>query len=144
VKKPRPGLGGARSRRESHDAADDSFAVTGGGVGEELDDAVSGTTMTDLKLRIRKLERELKAAKEGGGGAAGDGNKLVVLENLLEDAQRMKKRYEGEYLKEHRETLLLKARMEEIMSGKSRLGDGYVFSSLSLPLFSSLCRLYPC
>ncbi|GAA6024350.1 hypothetical protein JCM10207_003313 [Rhodosporidiobolus poonsookiae] len=121
-KKGRPGAG---ARRESSATdlgadADDSFAVTGGGVGEELDDALSGTTSTDLKLQIRRLQRELRAAQT----SSADASRVVVLENLLEDAQRMKKRYEGDYLKEHREKLVLSAQLEEIMSGKSRLGDG--------------------
>ncbi|GAA5984793.1 hypothetical protein JCM11641_002742 [Rhodosporidiobolus odoratus] len=114
----------ARQRREStmtdSGDIDDSFAITGGGVGEELNDALSGTTTTGLKLRIRRLERELAAAK----GEKANASRFMVLENLLEDAQRMKKRYEADYLKEHREKLVLNARLEEIMSGKSRLGDG--------------------
>lgn len=95
---------------------DDSFE----GVGGELDNAVSGTTMTDLKLKIRKLTRELEQAKANKA----DASRLVVLENLLEDSNRMKKRYESEYLKEHRDKLVVEGKLEEIMSGKSRLGDG--------------------
>ncbi|GAA5909448.1 hypothetical protein JCM6882_002647 [Rhodosporidiobolus microsporus] len=113
------GRAAALARRESV-GGDDSFAATGGGVGEELDDALSGTTTTDLKLQIRRLQRELTGAKANQA----DASRLVVLENLLEDAQRMKKRYEGDFLKEHREKLLLNAKLEEIMSGKSKLGDG--------------------
>ncbi|GAA5927997.1 hypothetical protein JCM10213_000945 [Rhodosporidiobolus nylandii] len=116
-----------RERRESTMTeggadVDESFAATGGGVGEELNDALSGTTTTDLKLQIRRLQRELEKAKANAGAA--DASRVVVLENLLDDAQRMKKRYEGDYLNEHREKLLLNAKLEEIMSGKSRLGDG--------------------
>ncbi|GAA6040131.1 hypothetical protein JCM8097_002041 [Rhodosporidiobolus ruineniae] len=120
--------GGRKQRAARRDSAaggegDDSLALEGGGVGEELDDALSGTTSTELKLQIRRLRRELEQAKKTGGGGSG-GERVVVLENLLDDAQRMKKRYEGDYLKEHREVLVLRAKLEEIMSGKSRLGDG--------------------
>ncbi|KAF7359439.1 hypothetical protein MSAN_01286500 [Mycena sanguinolenta] len=38
------------------------------GLGGELDDALTGTTMTDLKLQIRKLKRELEAVKKKRGG----------------------------------------------------------------------------
>lgn len=117
-KKARPGPGG---RRESGVDGDDSLALEGG-VAAELDDALSGTTTTDLKLRIRRLERELKNAK----GDKADSSRLIVLENLLEDANRMKGKYEKDYLREHREKLVLNAQLEEIMSGKSRLGDGCV------------------
>ncbi|GAA5907780.1 hypothetical protein JCM5296_004534 [Sporobolomyces johnsonii] len=112
----------ARDRREStatelgEGDAEYSFA----GVGGELDDAITGTTTTDLKLQIRRLERQLKAAQTNQA----DSSRIVVLENLLEDANRMKARYEGDYLREHREKLVLSAQLEEIMSGKSRLGDG--------------------
>lgn len=109
----------ARARRESgatEGEDDGSFA----GVGGELDDAITGTTMTDLKLQVRKLKRELETATANKA----DGSRIVVLENLLEDANRMKVRYEGDYLREHREKLVVSGQLEEIMSGKSRLGDG--------------------
>lgn len=89
------------------------------GLGGELDDAVSGTTMTDLKLQIRKLKRELEAVRKNEA----DASRVLVLENLLEDANRMKARYEADYLTAHREKLVLQRDLEEIRSGKS-MGDG--------------------
>lgn len=86
----------------------------------ELDDALSGTTMTDLKIQVRKLARELEAARANKA----DQSRLIVLENLLEDAQRMKARYETDYLREHREKMVLQNQLEAIRSGKSDLGDG--------------------
>ncbi|KAF8964103.1 HOOK protein-domain-containing protein [Flammula alnicola] len=91
----------------------------GQGLGGELDDAISGTTMTDLKLQIRRLTRELEAVKKNEA----DASRVLVLENLLEDANRMKARYEGDYLAAHREKLVLQRDLEEIRSGKS-MGDG--------------------
>lgn len=94
---------------------EDSLALN-----NELDDALSGTTMTDLKLQIKKLERELSAVKKNEA----DGSRVLVLENLLEDANRMKSRYEADYLAAHREKLVLQRDLEEIRSGKAS-GDGY-------------------
>lgn len=111
--------GKGRSNGQDEEEDDDDEA---GGVGDELDDALSGTTTTDLKLQVRRLKRELARAK----GDKADSSRLVVLESLLDDANRMKKRYEGDYLKEHRDKLVLAARLEEIMSGRSRYGDGCV------------------
>ncbi|KAJ7582506.1 hypothetical protein C8J56DRAFT_221033 [Mycena floridula] len=91
----------------------------GQGLGGELDDAISGTTMTDLKLQIRKLKRELDSVKRNEA----DASRVLVLENLLEDATRMKSRYENDYLAAHREKLVLQRDLEEIRSGKS-MGDG--------------------
>jgi protein HOOK3 len=90
------------------------------GLGGELDDAIAGTTMTDLKLQIRKLKRELEAVRKNEV----DASRVLVLENLLEDANRMKARYESDYLAAHREKLVLQRNLEEIRSGKS-FGDGY-------------------
>lgn len=92
----------------------------GGGGGGDLDDALSGVTTTDLKLRLRRLERQLAQAQQGSGSQ----QPVVVLENLLEDANRRKDQVQEEYLAEHREKLVLRARLDEIMSGKSALGDG--------------------
>ncbi|KAI6126211.1 HOOK-domain-containing protein [Pisolithus croceorrhizus] len=86
---------------------------------EELDDAITGTTMTDLKLQIRKLQRELQAVRRNEA----DASRILVLENLLDDANRMKSRYEADYLAAHREKLILQRDLEEIRSGKA-LGDG--------------------
>ena len=91
----------------------------GQGLGGELDDAISGTTMTDLKIQIKKLERELEAVRRHEV----DASRVLVLENLLEDANRMKARYESDYLAAHREKLVLQRDLEEIRSGRS-LGDG--------------------
>ena len=91
------------------------------GLGGELDDAIAGTTMTDLKIQIRKLKRELESVRK----KEADSSRILVLENLLEDANMMKTRYENDYLAAHREKLTLQRDLEEIRSGKA-MGDGYV------------------
>lgn len=96
---------------------DEEHAVQG--LDGELDDALSGTTPTDLKLQISKLKRELEAVRKNEA----DASRLLVMENLLEDANRMKSRYENDYLAAHREKLVLQRDLEEIRSGKS-MGDG--------------------
>jgi len=93
-------------------------------LGGELDDALTGTTMTDLKLQVRKLTRELEDSRTNQL----DSSRVLVLENLLDDATRMKARYEADYLASHREKLVLQNELEEIRSGKA-LGDGYVHAS---------------
>lgn len=90
------------------------------GLGGELDDAITGTTMTDLKLQIRRLQRELEGVKKNEA----DASRILVLENLLEDSNRMKARYEQDYLAAHREKLVLMRDLEEIRSGGKGLGDG--------------------
>jgi protein HOOK3 len=90
----------------------------GQGLRGELDNAITGTTMTDLKLQIRKLKRDLESTKQNKA----DGSRLLVLENLLEDAKRMKERYETDYLMAHREKLVLQRNLEEMRCGKL-IGD---------------------
>lgn len=102
--------------------------------GGDLEDAMSGTTMTSLKLQIRQLKRDLAAARSTSSKST-DGNRVLVLENLLEDATRMKRKYEGDYLKECREKLVAQGKLEQIMSGKSKLGDG-------CDHHPALCRTY--
>ncbi|KAG9124675.1 hypothetical protein FRC07_010661 [Ceratobasidium sp. 392] len=93
----------------------DDLDATSRGLGGELNDAITGTTTTDLKLQIRALKRDLEAARAGGE----DASRVLVLESLLEDSQRMKSRYEEDYLAAHREKLVLYAQLEEIRSGKA-------------------------
>lgn len=88
--------------------------------GRTLDNALSGQTMTQLRIENGRLQRELKAANANKAEAS----RLLILENLLEDANRMKQRYESDYLKEHRDSLKLQAQLEDIRSGDSGLGDG--------------------
>lgn len=128
-------------------AIDDSFDVraaeeeTGiiAGIGGELNDAMEGRTMTSLKLELRKLKRELKALQSAQDDGEGEKkSRYLVLENLLEDANRMKRKYEDDYLNEFREKLMIANQLEEIRSGKSASGDG----SVSALLFHRLHLTY--
>lgn len=119
-------------RVAEEDAYEDEFDADQG-LGGELDDAITGTTMTDLKLQVRKLKRELEAEKNNHA----DSSRVLVLENLLEDANRMKARYESDYLAAHREKLVLQNNLEEIRSGKS-MGDGCV-PSLGFSVYIICC-----
>jgi protein HOOK3 len=112
----------------------DGLDDEGMGLGGELDDALTGTTTTDLKLQIRKLKRDLEAAQANQNQA--EASRVLVLENLLDDARRMKSRYEADYLSEHREKLVLTKELDEIRSGKS-LGDGQVKLSFPIQLVSN-------
>lgn len=121
--------GGDVNGAEGLVATDESFATEDGSLDDddenpdltgELEDALKGTTMTDLKIKVRKLARELEAAKVNKA----DVSRILVLENLLDDSQRMKTKYENDYLKEHQSKLVLANELETIRNGKSSLGDG--------------------
>lgn len=72
-----------------------------------------------LKLQVRRLQRDLEAARSNKA----DGSRVLVLENLLDDAKKMKERYESDYLGAHKQNLVLQAQLDGIRSGKT-LGDG--------------------
>lgn len=123
------------SKADTSEMIDDSFDVraaeeeTGiiAGIGGELNDAIEGRTMTSLKLELRKLKRQLRLLKKTNDGLQDEEevkSRVVVLENLLEDSNRMKRKYEDDYLNVYREKLVIANQLEEIRSGKSISGDG--------------------
>lgn len=112
------GAAGAPGQNEISETSSD-YEHDLSGVANELDDVLSGRSTTELKLQIRKLRRELAAAQANKA----DASKIVVLENLLEDARKMKARYEEQYLAEHRAKLVLSSQLEKIRSGKSESSD---------------------
>nr|XP_018261439.1 uncharacterized protein I303_05877 [Kwoniella dejecticola CBS 10117]OBR83597.1 hypothetical protein I303_05877 [Kwoniella dejecticola CBS 10117] len=71
-------------------------------------------TKTDLRLKIRALQRELSDLR---AGRPGDSSRLATLETLLADANKSRDRYQSDYLQEHRSLLRLQATMERIRSG---------------------------
>lgn len=116
-----------KSRRRSKAEASGSESDEG-----EFGAALSGLSTTDLKLQVKRLERELAKATALSGipTAAGDDD----LKSSLEVAQRMRSRYESEWLTEHRAKLLLEARLDDIVSGRSEFGDGYAMACLERSL----------
>ena len=98
-------------------------------LGGELDDALSGTTMTDLKLQVRKLSRELEDLRTNQL----DSSRVLVLENLLDDANRMKARYEADYFGTPIvRNSYYKMNLKNIRSGRA-LGDGYETLNVVVP-----------
>jgi protein HOOK3 len=108
------GVEGLAANNEMASSEDDDITD------ENIDDALNGVTMTGLKIKVRKLARDLRAAKANKA----DAGRLVVLENLLEDANKMKARYEKDYLREYQKSLVLERTMDDILDGKAGLGDG--------------------
>ncbi|KAF9437139.1 hypothetical protein BGZ76_001849 [Entomortierella beljakovae] len=86
---------------------------------EDIDSALSGhraSQVTELKLNISKLEREiqnLKDEKRDGGGS-----QATVLQHLLDDANRLKAKFEKDYLEEHQSKIVLQGELDRIRAGK--------------------------
>ncbi|KAG0056144.1 hypothetical protein BGZ83_006239 [Gryganskiella cystojenkinii] len=88
----------------------------------ETDD-MEGTLMgqqtsytTELKLKISRLEREIQTLKEEKQDEGG--SKTTVLEHLLEDANRLKAKYEQDYLEEHQAKMVLQGELDRIRGGR--------------------------
>lgn len=128
-----PSIASELRASEIDEPEDEDDSLLHGGLGEELDDAIAGTTMTDLKLQVKRLTRELEAARSNQAEVS----RVLVLENLLEDSNRMKSRYEADYLATHREKLKLQSDLEEIRSGKA-LGDGLALFAFYIRSMSHL------
>ncbi|GJJ78666.1 hypothetical protein EMPS_11025 [Entomortierella parvispora] len=85
---------------------------------------------TELKLKISRLERELQNLKEEKQDEGG--SRLTVLQHLLDDANRLKAKFEQEYLEEHQAKIVLQGELDRIRSGR---GDE---SEVAFSLRSSL------
>ncbi|KAF9430536.1 hypothetical protein BGZ94_006331 [Podila epigama] len=70
---------------------------------------------TDLKLKISRLERELQTLKEEKFESGG--SKATVLQHLLDDSNRLKAKFEQDYLEEHQAKLVLQNELDRIRSG---------------------------
>ncbi|KAF9177237.1 hypothetical protein BGZ51_006936 [Haplosporangium sp. Z 767] len=74
------------------------------------------SSQTELKLKISKLERELQTMKEER--QEDGGSRVTVLEHLLDDANRLKAKYEQDYLDEHQAKMVLQGELDRIRAGK--------------------------
>lgn len=103
-------------RRNGADGADESASD------DEIADLLSGLSVTDLKLQVRKLQRELDRVKAGSSSNDRGDN-----ENASQEAQRLQKRLEDEWVEEHRVRLILESQLDDIANGRSQHEDGYVY-----------------
>ncbi|KAK4689518.1 hypothetical protein P7C73_g592, partial [Tremellales sp. Uapishka_1] len=103
-----PGMKRRQSSMTLKTSLDDEIGVS--------EDGPSGAsdTKTDLRIRVRKLQRELEEAKS----SLTEGRKIAALESLLSDANKARDRYQAEYLEAHRGKLMLQANLEQIRCGK--------------------------
>ncbi|TIA74442.1 hypothetical protein E3P91_00917 [Wallemia ichthyophaga] len=89
---------------------------------DDLELALSDTSTTDLKLQVRRLVKELESVRSDKGT---DPDRALVLENVLADTQKMKERYEADWMSELTEKLDLQRKMDEIRRGMDEgSGDG--------------------
>lgn len=119
--------------RSVHDSAfNDSLSPETDELNEEgnsaADDSFDTNTMTQLRQQVRSLQRQVASSSH-----AADNNRTLVLQNLLDDANRMKARYESDYLTEMRSKLKAENQLDEIRKGSGK-DDGPATIALRLRL----------
>ncbi|KAI9637475.1 protein-nucleus import-related protein [Dioszegia hungarica] len=121
--------GGVHS--EGKTLAGDQAEGVKGSLDAELDALTSpAETRTDLKLKIRRLERELASHTSDPNG--GSSSQTSVLESLLADAQKSRDRYQADYLSASRDNLQLEARLDAITKGRE--GSAAMAAALQMQL----------
>uniref|UniRef100_A0A1D1XD97 Protein Hook n=1 Tax=Anthurium amnicola TaxID=1678845 RepID=A0A1D1XD97_9ARAE len=90
----------------------------------ELFDALKGTTKTSLRLKINELERELNSLREGKNIDENAEAELLVLQHKLEDANRIKAKFETDYVKVQKEKLILESELERLQAEKGSSSNG--------------------
>ncbi|CAG8501116.1 10465_t:CDS:10 [Racocetra fulgida] len=91
-------------------------------IGDEISDALKGNTMTGLRLRVNELERELARVREGKPADGNADAELVILNHMLEDAQRAKAKLEKDYDKVQKEKLELESELRTHQNGSTANG----------------------
>ncbi|KAI8976066.1 hypothetical protein BDB01DRAFT_844557 [Pilobolus umbonatus] len=79
---------------------------------DSLEDTLKESNVTELKLSKRRLERQIKTLQEEN--ALGRNQKAVVLQHLLDDANRLKNQFEKNYLEVSQERDILQSDMARI------------------------------
>ncbi|CAG8597198.1 14253_t:CDS:10, partial [Funneliformis mosseae] len=85
----------------------------------ELSDALKGDTMTSLRLKINELQRELSRLREGKPSDDDANTQLLVLKHQVDDANRVKARFETDYVKVQKEKLVLESELERLQAEMS-------------------------
>ncbi|KAI7872978.1 hypothetical protein BDF14DRAFT_1716129, partial [Spinellus fusiger] len=84
-------------------------------LGDSLEDTLKESNVTELKMSKRRLERQIKTLQEES--ASGRNQKAVVLQHLLDDANRLKAQFEKNYLEVSQERDILQSDMARIREG---------------------------
>ncbi|KAL0080668.1 HOOK protein-domain-containing protein [Phycomyces blakesleeanus] len=100
---------------EVADATDDMDLDYEDTPGDSFEESLKESNVTELKLSKRRLERQIKTLQEEN--ASGRSQKAVVLQHLLDDANRLKSQFEKNYLEVSQERDILQSDMARIREG---------------------------
>ncbi|KAI8979453.1 hypothetical protein BDF20DRAFT_819150, partial [Mycotypha africana] len=101
------------SQRETNEDADDMDIDN---LNDSLEDNLKESNVAELKMTKRRLERQVKTLQEAAN-AGGNSQKVLVLQHLLDDANRLKTKFEKEYIEVSKERDILQSDMARIREG---------------------------
>jgi protein HOOK3 len=82
-------------------------------LGEQLSDSSLQTKITQLELENQRLRQQSQPS------GSVDSSRILMLENLLEDATKMKEKFEQDYMKERERCLALERQLGSTSDGSS-------------------------
>ncbi|CAO3594956.1 unnamed protein product [Absidia cylindrospora] len=85
-------------------------------LGDSLEGSMKESNVAKLKLSKRRLERQLRSLQQESGGAD-KGQNAIVLQHLLDDANRLKAQFEKNYLEVSQERDILQSDMTRVREG---------------------------
>lgn len=80
----------------------------------EHSDSEDGVSKTDLKLRIRALERQIAESNVPSDHS----DRVAALEQLLAETERARARYQTDYLEANRQCQFAQAKLEHVLTGR--------------------------
>jgi predicted nucleic acid-binding Zn-ribbon protein len=87
-------------------------------LGGSLEESLKESNVTELKLSKRRLERKVRELQQVGGGGGGEkSQKVMVLQHLLDDSNRLKAQFEKNYLEVSQERDILQSDMARVREG---------------------------
>ncbi|KAF0449748.1 HOOK-domain-containing protein [Gigaspora margarita] len=94
-------------------------------IDDEISYASKGSTMTSLRIKVLKLERELTRLRESKPADGNADAELFILQNMLEDANRAKKKLQKDYDKVQKEKISLESELR--LQQNCSISDGNRF-----------------
>ncbi|KAI8873414.1 hypothetical protein GQ42DRAFT_176464 [Ramicandelaber brevisporus] len=137
--------GGQQLRRSSTEDMDDADA----GAPRTLDRALADSTNVELRAKVARLESELASHRRrdagfpAAKGASSAGERITLLESLLEDSERSKKHLNDELQRSQRTILELKDQvtdMDSTVEALSAANDASTGSSGTVEVFQQMRR----
>lgn len=96
-----------------------------------LDATMLDSASSDLKIKLARVEKECEGLRTRLQNVGGDAQRVAVLEQLLEDANLSKSKYQQDFLAAHQKNLELEMSMERFRQGDASAKSGHCVRLIS-------------